>query len=92
MDELIRKLALFGRPFPPELRGLYLEVAERHSERPRGPGQLAKNNAEAAKGELFESRAPAGRSTSTPIARRMPAQQARAPKSRLRGWRMKIVE
>ena len=59
MDELIRTLALFGRPFPPELRGLFLEAAERHSERPRGPGQLAKNNADAATGELFESRAPA---------------------------------
>jgi hypothetical protein len=29
MDELIRTLALFGRPFPPELRELYFEVAEK---------------------------------------------------------------
>jgi len=54
MDELIRTLALFGRPFPPELRELYFEVAEKYPERPRGPGQLAKSSADAAEGELFE--------------------------------------
>ncbi len=53
MDELIRTLALFGRPFPPELRELYFQV-ENDPKRPCGPGQLAKSSADAAEGELFE--------------------------------------
>ncbi len=35
MNELIRTLALLGRPFPPELRELYLQVDNR-SKRHRG--------------------------------------------------------
>jgi hypothetical protein len=39
MDELIRTLALFGGPFPPELRELYLQV-ENYPKRPRAPAKL----------------------------------------------------
>ncbi len=53
MDELIRTLAEFGRPFPPELRKLYFQV-EKYPKRPRAPGQLAKSSADAAEGEPFE--------------------------------------
>ncbi len=51
--ELIRTLAEFGRPFPPELRELYFEV-ENHPKRPRGPDQLAKSSADAGEREPFE--------------------------------------
>jgi hypothetical protein len=54
MDELIRTLALFGRPFPPELRELYFQVERNPSQAPRGPGRLAKNSADAAQGGPFE--------------------------------------
>jgi hypothetical protein len=36
MDELIRTLAAFGRPFPPELREIYLRL-EKDPKHPRGP-------------------------------------------------------
>jgi hypothetical protein len=54
MDELIRTLAAFGRPFPPELREIYRQVEKDYPERPRGPGQLANSSADAAEGEPFE--------------------------------------
>jgi hypothetical protein len=54
MDELIRTLAVFGRPFPPELRELYFEVTEKYSERPRGPRRTAKGSADAAESEPLE--------------------------------------
>jgi hypothetical protein len=41
MDELIRTLAEFGRPFPSELRELYLQV-EKDSTRHATPDQLAR--------------------------------------------------
>ena len=53
MDELIRTLAAFGRPFPPELRELYFQV-ENYPKRPRGFGQLAKTSADAGEREPFE--------------------------------------
>jgi len=53
MDELIRTLAAFGRPFPPELRELYFQV-ENYPKRPRGFGQLAKSARTLPKGEPFE--------------------------------------
>ena len=60
MDELIRTLAEFGRPFPSELRELYFQVERNYPKRPRGPDQLAKSSADAVEGEPFErdSRAP----------------------------------
>jgi len=53
MDELIRTLAEFGRPFPSELRELYFQVEQRYHAA-RGPGQLAKSSADAAEGEPFD--------------------------------------
>jgi len=55
MDELIRTLAAFGRPFPPELRELYFQV-ENYPKRPRGFGQLAKTSADAAEGRTVRAR------------------------------------
>jgi hypothetical protein len=54
MDELIRNLAVFGRPFPPELREMYLQMEKRDPERPSGPGELATRSADAAEDEAFE--------------------------------------
>jgi hypothetical protein len=60
MDKLIRTLALFGRPFPPELRELYFQVERNHPKRPAALADLPRNSADAAEGEPFErdSRAP----------------------------------
>ena len=44
MDELLRHLSLLGRPFPPELRDLYIKI----DQGPRDPNQLAKSTVELA--------------------------------------------
>ncbi len=36
MDELIRTLAVLGRPFPPELREIYLQMEKDYRKRRRG--------------------------------------------------------
>jgi hypothetical protein len=40
MDKLIRTLALFGRPFPPELRELYFQVERNYAKRPAALADL----------------------------------------------------
>ena len=50
MNELIRTLAAFGRPFPPELREIYLRL-EKDPKHPRGPSGVATGSADAVKGE-----------------------------------------
>ncbi len=44
MNELIRTLAAFGRPFPPELREIYLRL-EKDPKHPRGPSGVATGSA-----------------------------------------------
>ncbi len=42
MDKLIRTLARFGRPFPPELRELYFQMERNYAKRARGPDRLSR--------------------------------------------------
>ena len=60
MDKLIRTLALFGRPFPPELRELYFQMERNYAKRARGPDRLSRAARTPPKANPFErdSRAP----------------------------------